>query len=84
MRSLKPVSQIISTYDISLCYQTFHCGLLTTALNKVEEVIVGGGLTFHHYNQPKNEKPFTFINNHVLIVHIVEIKPFTIHGMIHD
>ena len=30
-------------------------------------------------------KLFIFlINNHVLISHIVEIKPFTIHGMIHD
>ena len=47
MRSLNPESQVISTYDISLCYQTVHCGLFTAALNKVGEVTVGGGLTLH-------------------------------------
>ena len=29
-------------------------------------------------------EPFTFINNHVLISHKVEIKHFTIHSMIYD
>ena len=37
-----------------------------------------------HYNQLKRYKPFTFINNHVLISHKVEIKHFKIYSMIHD
>ena len=53
MRSLNPVSKLISPYAIFVCYRTVNCGLFTTTLNKVGEVAVGGGLTFHTLQQPK-------------------------------
>ena len=69
MRGRKPARKLISTYAISLYYQTVCYGLFTTTLNKVGELNVGAGLYFIHYNQPKNYKPLTFINSHVLISH---------------
>ena len=59
MRSLKPVSQVIP-HMTSLCYQTVRCGLLTTALNKVGEVTVGGGLTFPSLQSTETRKAIHF------------------------
>ena len=60
MRNLKLVSKLIYAYAISLCYQIVHCGLLTTTLNKVGEVTLGGGLTFHSLPSTETLKAIHF------------------------